>query len=129
MLVVDTSGTKVKLMYLRLLADLSKVGQYAWGAVTLAILYRYLCRALQKGIRVIGGFLPLLQVWIYERILPLRPRRDPDLLVDEWLISILPGPPHARVWSNGLFHDTKATHLLYFFRDQLDLLMEHQFVW
>ncbi|PHU04487.1 hypothetical protein BC332_25309 [Capsicum chinense] len=56
----------------------------------------------------------------------IRPRRDPDLLVDEWLISILPRPPHARVWSNGLCHNTEATHLLYFFRDQLDLLMEHQ---
>ncbi|KAM3326766.1 hypothetical protein P3S67_001892 [Capsicum chacoense] len=76
-------GNKVKVMYLHLLTDLFKVGQYAWGAATLAILYRYLCRASQKGIRVIGGFLPLLQIWIYERILPLRPQRDPDLLVDE----------------------------------------------
>ncbi|KAM3319521.1 hypothetical protein P3S67_006721 [Capsicum chacoense] len=126
MLAVDTSGNKVKLMYLHLLTDLSKVGQYAWGAATLAILYRYLCRASQKRIRVIDDFLPLLQVWIYERILPLRSRRDPDLLVDEWLISILPGPPRARVWSNGLCNDTEAPHLLYLFRDQLDLLMDHQ---
>ncbi|KAM3326454.1 hypothetical protein P3S67_001580 [Capsicum chacoense] len=126
MLAIDTSGNKVKLMYLHLLTDLSKVGQYAWGAATLAILYRYLCRASQKRIRVIGDFLSLLQVWIYERILPLRQRRDPDLLVDEWLISILPGPPRAHVWSNGLCHDTEAPYLLYLFRDQLDLLMEHQ---
>ncbi|KAF3647579.1 hypothetical protein FXO38_18612 [Capsicum annuum] len=114
------------LMYLYLLANLSKVGQYALGAAKLAILYRYLYRASKKGIRVIGGFLPLLQVWIYERILPLRPRRDPNLLVDEWLISILPGPPCARVWSNGLSHDTKVPHLLYLFLDQLNLLIEHQ---
>ncbi|PHT69507.1 hypothetical protein T459_24611 [Capsicum annuum] len=126
MLAVDTSGNKVKLMYLHLLTDLSKVGQYAWGAATLAILYRYLCHASQKGIRVIGDFLPLLQVWIYERILPLRLQRDPDLLVVEWLISILLGSTRARVWSNGLCHDTEAPHLLYLFRDQLDLLMEHQ---
>ncbi|KAM3378862.1 hypothetical protein P3S68_011275 [Capsicum galapagoense] len=124
-----TSGNKVKLMYLNLLADLSKVGQYAWGVATLAILYQYLCRTSQKGIRVIGGFLPLLQVWIYERILPLKPRRDPNLLVNKWLISILPGPPCARVWSNGLCHDTEEPYLLYLFCDQLDLLIEHQFVW
>lgn len=67
-----------------------------------------------------------MKVWIYERILPLRPRRDPNLIVDEWLISILPGPPRARVWSNGLSHDTEAPHLLYLFHDQLDLLIEYQ---
>ncbi|KAF3669494.1 hypothetical protein FXO38_07558 [Capsicum annuum] len=72
--------------------DLSKVGQYAWGAATLAILYRYLCRTSQKGIRVIGGF------YLY-----FRPQRDPDLLVDEWLISILPGPPRARPYSLDIF--------------------------
>ncbi|KAF3655894.1 hypothetical protein FXO38_14459 [Capsicum annuum] len=115
MLSVDTSSNKVQFMYLHLLANLPKVCQYASGATTLAILYRYLCRASQKGIRVIGGF------YLY-----FRPQRDPNLLVDDWLISILPGPPRARVWSNGLSHDTKAPHLLYLFRDQLDLLIEHQ---
>ncbi|KAM3340120.1 hypothetical protein P3S68_029990 [Capsicum galapagoense] len=129
MLAIDKSGNKVKLMYLHFLTDLSKVDQYVWGAATLAILYQYLCHASQKGIRVIGGFLYLLQVWIYERIFPLLPQRDPDLLVDEWLISILPGPPRACVWFNGLCHDTEAPHLLYLFHDQLDLLIEHQFVW
>lgn len=33
-------------------ANLSKVGQYSWVAATLAILYGYLCRASQKGIRI-----------------------------------------------------------------------------
>ncbi|KAM3339918.1 hypothetical protein P3S68_029788 [Capsicum galapagoense] len=129
MLSIDTSRNKVKLMYLYLLVNLSKVRQYALGAATLAILYGYLCRASQKGIRVIGGFLPLLQVWIYERILPLRPRRDSNLLVDEWFIAILSGPPRAHVWSNRLSHNTEAPYLLYLFLDQLDLLIEHQFTW
>ncbi|MCE3051365.1 hypothetical protein HAX54_049605, partial [Datura stramonium] len=61
------------------------------GVATLAILYRYLYRASHRGIRVIGGFLPLLQVWIYESILPLRPWMDPDMLVDKRLNPTLSG--------------------------------------
>lgn len=45
MLAVDTSGCKVKLMYLPFLHDLDNVGRYAWGAATLVILYRFLYRA------------------------------------------------------------------------------------
>ncbi|PHU05685.1 hypothetical protein BC332_26507 [Capsicum chinense] len=91
MLFVETLRNKVKLMYLHFLANLSKVDQYASGAATPDIFVVHRKRELES----------LVVFYLY-----FRPRRDPNLLVDEWLISILLGSARAHVWSNGLIHDT-----------------------
>ena len=48
-------------------------GEIAWGAVTLAYLYRQLGTASRAGCRTIAGCLTLLQTWIYEYFPSFRP--------------------------------------------------------
>ncbi|CAN1294307.1 Protein MAIN-LIKE 1 [Linum perenne] len=60
---------------LPLLEDIERVGEYAWGAAALSLLYRELGRTafqIESGtttehIGDIGGWLALLQVWALER--------------------------------------------------------------
>ncbi|XP_019427220.1 PREDICTED: serine/threonine-protein phosphatase 7 long form homolog [Lupinus angustifolius] len=74
-LVSDTSGSRVHLMYLPLLEDLSQTYQYSWGSDVLACLYRGLCCAALISRQIeIGGCLHLLQSWAYDRIPMLAPR-------------------------------------------------------
>ena len=69
----DKSGSKVKLMYLLLLRDLTTASNFSWGSATLASLYRALCRASQVGTKQITGPLPILQLWAWERLPKIRP--------------------------------------------------------
>ncbi|KAH0709043.1 hypothetical protein KY284_010470 [Solanum tuberosum] len=62
MMMADTSGNYLKLMFLPMLEDLSVVSSYSWGSATLACLYHFLCKASQSNQNEIAGFLPLLQV-------------------------------------------------------------------
>jgi len=64
MLMADTSGGYLKLMYLPILEDIDKIGSYSWGSATLAYLYHFLCKASQSTQNEIAGFLPLLQVYL-----------------------------------------------------------------
>lgn len=63
LLLADTSGGLLKLMYLPMLEDITIVGSYSWGSATLAYLYRFLCKASQSSQNEIAEFLPLLQVY------------------------------------------------------------------
>ncbi|MQL70759.1 hypothetical protein Taro_003075 [Colocasia esculenta] len=62
-LILGTRGDPVSCRCLPLLEDLSRVGNYAWGAALLAHLFD----SLDTSSRVTGvaGFFPLLQVWVY----------------------------------------------------------------
>ncbi|MCL7034271.1 hypothetical protein MKW94_022542 [Papaver nudicaule] len=62
----DKTGTKVPVVYMKLLEDLSKVTDYAWGASALAFQYRHLGLASRSSVQQIGGCLTLLEVWIRE---------------------------------------------------------------
>ncbi|KAF1880746.1 hypothetical protein Lal_00011805 [Lupinus albus] len=74
-LMPDTSSSRVHLMYLLLLEDLSETYQYSWGSAVLACLYRGLCRAALISRQIeIGGCLLLLQSWAYDCIPMLAPR-------------------------------------------------------
>ncbi|KAF1899190.1 hypothetical protein Lal_00019312 [Lupinus albus] len=67
-LMPDTSGSRVHLMYLLLLEDLSETYQYSWGSAVLACLYRGLCRAALISRQIeIGGCLLLLQSWAWSQ--------------------------------------------------------------
>ncbi|RWR85070.1 serine/threonine-protein phosphatase 7 long form isoform X1 [Cinnamomum micranthum f. kanehirae] len=72
-LFIDKTGTRVPVIYLRLLMNFDEARTYAWGAVTLAYLYRQLGFATQIGIRQIAGYLTLLEAWIYEHFPRCRP--------------------------------------------------------
>ena len=68
-------------------ADQDKI---AWGAVTLAYLYRQQGMASRAGCKTIVGCLTLLQTWLYEYFLAFRPHpRQADL----------PNKTRAEMWS------------------------------
>ena len=64
-LFVDKSGTLVLVTYLILLDDLSMTGgNYAWGAVCLAYLYRQLDIVTKREVKGIAEYLTLLELII-----------------------------------------------------------------
>ncbi|KAK9714639.1 hypothetical protein RND81_06G108600 [Saponaria officinalis] len=65
-LFVDKSGDRVIARMLCFFEDLSAVSDYAWGATTLAYLYRELGMVTREGAQGVSGCLSLLQAWIYE---------------------------------------------------------------
>ncbi|XP_070056097.1 serine/threonine-protein phosphatase 7 long form homolog [Nicotiana tomentosiformis] len=82
---------------------------HRWGAAVLAYLYRHLCRASMGTQHDVCGFLPLLQVWAWERFLQLQPPLPP-------LPPDVP-PPFlllARRWvlRHGYVRDYEARHNL-----------------
>ncbi|XP_028106154.1 protein MAIN-LIKE 1-like, partial [Camellia sinensis] len=62
----DKSGGRVPVVYLGLLMDLGSIHTYAWGAAVLAFLYRQLGFVSRSGIKQMGGYMTLLEAWIYE---------------------------------------------------------------
>ena len=74
LLLPDTSGSRVHLMYLLLLDDLPAASNYSWGAAVLACLYRSLCRASCPKQIESGGCSLLLQSWAWDRIPRIAPR-------------------------------------------------------
>jgi len=68
LLMSDTSGSKVHLMYLLLLSDLNNVSNYSWGSGVLACLYRALDHGVDFNQENIGGCTLLLQCWAWDRI-------------------------------------------------------------
>ncbi|CAN1179297.1 Protein MAIN-LIKE 2 [Linum perenne] len=71
----DRSGAYAHLFFLPLLADLHRVGEFAWGAAALSWMYRELGRTafqIESGttadhIGDIGGWMAVVQVWALER--------------------------------------------------------------
>ncbi|XP_028215194.1 protein MAINTENANCE OF MERISTEMS-like [Glycine soja] len=60
------SATYVHVVHLEAFHDLGQSGGYAWGAVALVHMYDQLDEASRTMTRQIGGYLTLLQCWIYE---------------------------------------------------------------
>ncbi|XP_028065469.1 protein MAIN-LIKE 2-like [Camellia sinensis] len=58
--------TRVPIVYLSLLSDLTTISSYAWGAATLAYLYRQMGYASRSDMKQIVGYMTLLDGWIYE---------------------------------------------------------------
>ncbi|XP_049349512.1 serine/threonine-protein phosphatase 7 long form homolog [Solanum verrucosum] len=93
----DTSGGYLKLMYLSMLEDIDKIGSYSLGSATLAYLYHFLCKALQSTQNEIAEFLPLLQIWTWEKVtvlsLQIVAQRDARTISHVGL----PRGPHATI--------------------------------
>ncbi|XXG85700.1 hypothetical protein AAC387_Pa11g0734 [Persea americana] len=84
-------GNRASGTLIRFVQDLDKVGDYAWGAATLAFLFHSLdsrCR-LQLGCKSLRGFVPILQIWVWEHIIQCRPER---------LLARLSCTPRASQW-------------------------------
>ncbi|KAF1883225.1 hypothetical protein Lal_00030328 [Lupinus albus] len=102
-LMLDTSGSRVHLMYLLLLEDLSETYQYSWALISRQI--------------EIGGCLLLLQSWAYDRIPMLAPRlnvRTTNLF------------PLVRRWSQHLITTNIPGHATNIIRSMLDRLRVDQ---
>jgi len=63
LLMPDTSGSQVHLMYLLLLADLDNVSNFSWGSTLSVCLYRALDHGINYNQENIGGCMLLLQCW------------------------------------------------------------------
>ncbi|XP_026413456.1 uncharacterized protein LOC113309255 [Papaver somniferum] len=65
----DTSGNKVDAHYLQLLEHLDDMNKYSWATGVLA----FVLQEMSKGSRIkCGGYLTLVQVWIYDHFPKLR---------------------------------------------------------
>ncbi|XP_049394812.1 serine/threonine-protein phosphatase 7 long form homolog [Solanum stenotomum] len=100
-------------------ADMDGASKYNWGSAVLAYLYRALCRASIDNVVDICGFIHFLQfnyfvchinVWCWERILPVQPSAPPPHDGDILL-------PYARRWTRAIDRDTESHHVLFPIRD------------
>ncbi|XP_070005150.1 serine/threonine-protein phosphatase 7 long form homolog [Nicotiana sylvestris] len=89
------------------------------GVAVLGYMYRQMCRASMGTQRDVCGFMPLLQVWAWERFLQFQPTRPqlPPTVAPLFL-------PLARGWvlRRTLSREYNAHHNLPLCRDVLDLL-------
>ncbi|KAL5166523.1 Protein MAIN-LIKE 1 [Glycine soja] len=65
-LFANKSATNVHVVYLEALRDLSMTDKYAWGVAALVHMYDQLNDASLSHSRQLGGYITLLQCWIYE---------------------------------------------------------------
>ncbi|KAH1249907.1 Protein MAIN-LIKE 1 [Glycine max] len=65
-LFTNKSATNVHVVYLEALRDLSMTERYAWGVAALVHMYDQLNDASMSHNRQLGGYITLLQCWIYE---------------------------------------------------------------
>ncbi|XP_028246687.1 protein MAIN-LIKE 1-like [Glycine soja] len=65
-LFANKSATNVHVVYLEALRDLSMTERYAWGVTALVHMYDQLNDASMSHNRQLGGYITLLQCWIYE---------------------------------------------------------------
>ncbi|KAH0672392.1 hypothetical protein KY290_026595 [Solanum tuberosum] len=135
LMLADTSGGLLKLMYLPMLEDITAVGSYSWGSATLACLYRFLCKASQSTQNEIAGFLPLLQYLSVYIMLDLGMGESycPQIVAQRNTRNIfhvgLPRGPHAARWFAHFSWTNTTKHVLRVFRDALDSMTEDQFIW
>ncbi|QHO48951.1 uncharacterized protein DS421_1g09790 [Arachis hypogaea] len=78
---LDKLTTSLNSKFLPLLRDFHRISAYSWGAVSLAHLYRSLCRTSRYNCKEMDGPLILFFVWAWERMLFLAPIPR-DQLVD-----------------------------------------------
>ncbi|KAM3221711.1 protein MAIN-LIKE 2-like [Capsicum annuum] len=128
-MMADTSGSYLKLIYLPILEDVNAIGSYSWGSATLAYLYRFLCKASQSIQNEIAGFLPLLQVWAWERITVLRPQIVGKRGTKDIFPTDLRRGPHATRWFAHFSWTNTTKYVLKVYRDALDSMTEDQFIW
>ncbi|XP_028248178.1 protein MAIN-LIKE 1-like [Glycine soja] len=65
-LFANKSATNVHVVYLEAIRDLSMTDRYAWGVAALVHMYDQLNNASMSHSRQLGGYITLLQCWIYE---------------------------------------------------------------
>lgn len=123
----DGTG-RMSLIYLPLIADLSRVGTYSWGSAVLAFLYRSLCSvASSHNIKNIGGSLLLLQLWSWEHFHVGRPLVRSPLCPETAGQQDL--PPVGFRWVGARTQSENATRCLKQYRDELNMQRVDQVKW
>ncbi|KAL7219454.1 hypothetical protein ACSBR2_012495 [Camellia fascicularis] len=77
----DKNGTRVPVVYLHLLMDMTVIHTYAWSAAALAYLYRQLGFATRSAVRQMADYMTLLKAWIYEHFRPFRPHQNMEYTI------------------------------------------------
>ncbi|XP_026442648.1 protein MAINTENANCE OF MERISTEMS-like [Papaver somniferum] len=62
----DTSGNRVDVYYLQLLENLDEMNKYSWATGVLAFVLGEMSKRSRIKTNQIGGYLTLVQVWIYD---------------------------------------------------------------
>ncbi|TYK03303.1 serine/threonine-protein phosphatase 7 long form-like protein isoform X1 [Cucumis melo var. makuwa] len=119
-LFADKSNNLVHCMFLQFLFDFDQAGTYAWGAATLAWLYRELCRASNAQSLEIAGPLMLLQVWAYDRFSIIAPQRT---------LQHSDGRPLSFRWSGVQAASEQSGNMLLIYRWTFDRLSRSQINW
>ncbi|CAL1410172.1 unnamed protein product [Linum trigynum] len=122
-LFADRNDGCVPAMVNLFLKDYDRVGRYAWGAGTLANLYRQLGMASRADASELCGCLTLLQAWIYQYFPTLRgPRCEPHTLKE--------GEPYALKWQGvHIVGERAAGERLRYYRRVLDTLNKTEVMW
>ncbi|XP_028092440.1 protein MAIN-LIKE 1-like [Camellia sinensis] len=114
----DKTCTRVPVVYLSLLSDLTTVSSYAWGAASLAYLYRQLGYASRSDVKQIAGYMTLLEGWIYEHFRGFRPHLNMNYTQDM---------PYVYRWTYR--RECGEETQLQAFREELDRLGIHDVIW
>ncbi|XP_028085576.1 protein MAIN-LIKE 1-like [Camellia sinensis] len=115
----DKSGDRVPVVYLGLLMDLGSIHTYAWGAAALAFLYRQLGYASWSGVKQMGGYMTLLEAWIYDHFRAFQPHQNMGYNEDM---------PHVYHWPSRRETGSSIDHLKSF-RAELDSLVATDVIW
>ncbi|XP_006584222.1 protein MAIN-LIKE 2-like [Glycine max] len=111
-LFANKSSTHVHVVHLKAFRDLAQAGGFAWGAAALVHMYDHLNVASQASTRQLGGYITLLQCWIYEHF----PTMHTSVVHDAYD----EGSPRACRWLTGKAHMTGIKGASY--RRRLDAL-------
>uniref|UniRef100_A0A2N9ESY5 Aminotransferase-like plant mobile domain-containing protein n=1 Tax=Fagus sylvatica TaxID=28930 RepID=A0A2N9ESY5_FAGSY len=128
----DTSVDKVHLIWLKFLEDFDTAGEYSWGSVALAWLYRQLCNATKANTKDIGGALILVQLWAWSRFSHMTPEIVSIQPIDYGVDAVgqpLPQGPYSIRWCNAKCQKNVSTHVLLNDRSVLGMQHPDEIVW
>ncbi|KAH7851517.1 hypothetical protein Vadar_012810 [Vaccinium darrowii] len=118
----DHSGTQVHLCWLTLLEDFDVAGRKSWGSAALGWLYYGLCHGARDAKEVTGPMV-LLQIWAWERLPILSPRRVGNR------VGRVEGAPLIAKWDDDFTMPDVAKSVVGHYRHALDILRPEQVNW
>ncbi|KAH7854428.1 hypothetical protein Vadar_013718 [Vaccinium darrowii] len=118
----DHSGTQVHLCWLTLLEDFDVAGWKSWGSAALGWLYYRLCHGARDAKEVTGPMV-LLQIWAWERLPILSPRRVGNR------VGRVEGAPLIAKWDDDFTMPDVAKSVVGHYRHALDILRPEQVNW